>query len=102
MSYQPRSNAGKSLTVPFLLAILAPTTVILGVLVLHSVWWTFAFYQGVICLIAPAIESRINGRGWREHAALLGLVETTAAGAPNQNRRRLLLAVGLGLLTALV
>jgi|GEM_PF-1087525 len=98
------SITSESLTVPFVLAFSAPLAVLIGIEVLRSVWWTFALYQGVICLIAPAIESRINGRGWREHAILLGLVERAEAGTPRrgQRSRQLLYAGALGLVTALV
>jgi CAAX protease family protein len=93
----------ESLTVPFALAFSAPMAVIIGIELLRSVWWTFALYQGVICLISPAIESRVNGRGWREHAILLGLVEGAETGTPSRGQRsRLLLAGALALVTALV
>jgi len=94
MIHEPhsKSRARDSLVVPFVLALAAPIAVIVGIEYLHSVWWTFAFYQIGICLVAPALESRLAGRSWRQHAALLGLV-----GPP-----RLGLAVLLGVITALV
>src|SRR5262245_32209502 len=96
------TTAGESLTVPFVLAVSAPIAVIIGIELLRRVWWTFALYQVAVCLICPAIESRMRGRGWREHAALLGLVERTEEHNGQRLRNRLLLAGALGLLTALV
>jgi len=91
------SQSRESLTFPLVLAVSAPIAVIIGVEVLRSVWWTFVLYQGVICLIAPALDSRVHGRGWHEHAVLLGLLR-----APDGPPRRLPFATVLGLLTALV
>lgn len=88
-----------ALTVPLMLAIAAPLAVIVCIVYLHSVWWTFAVYQVGICLVAPALESRLAGRTWREHAALLGLSSPPGSdGGPRLKN----LAVGLGLGTALV
>lgn len=88
-----------SLTVPLMLALAAPLAVIVCILYLHSVWWTFAVYQVGICLVAPALESRLAGRTWREHAALLGLSSSPESDGPPRLK---ILAVGLGLGTALV
>jgi membrane protease YdiL (CAAX protease family) len=67
----------ETLTIPLLLAVLAPAAVIVSIEYLKSVWWTFAIYQLGICLVAPVIESRLKGRTWREHAVLVGLSGTT-------------------------
>jgi len=89
-----------SLVLPFFLAVSAPLAVFFGIKVLRSVWWTFAMYQGAICLLAPAIESRLEGRGWREHAVMLGLLQAPENRVPV--RRWLLPSVILGSMTALV
>ena len=90
-----------SLQFPLLLAIAAPLAVVVSIEWLHSVWWTFATYQVFICLIAPAIESRRNGRSWREHAELLGLRRRTAPDGGRESSRSLTLAMVLGLVTML-
>jgi membrane protease YdiL (CAAX protease family) len=82
----------RSLTVPLLLAVIAPMSVIVGIDVVHSVWWVFVTYQVSICLLAPWIESRASGRSWREHLTLIGL----------RGARSGKLAVVLSLLTILV
>ena len=89
-----------SLAIPLLLAIAAPLAVILGIERLRSVWWTFAMYQVSICLVAPAIESRLRGRSWRQHAALLGL--TDASDDRRRSHHGWTPAIILGLVTALV
>lgn len=81
-----------SLAIPLTLAVVAPLTVLFCIEILHSVWWTFAIYQVGVCLVAPAVESLLAGRSWREHAAMLGL-----CGSHLDSRRLLSLAVGLGL-----
>ena len=91
-------------TVPILLALAAPLAVIVSIEALHSAWWAFATYQIAICLIAPAIESRLAGRTWREHATLLGLLSPRMANGSNHDvaPRSLPLAIVLGLVTSLV
>jgi len=93
------------LAFPLLLGVAAPLAVIVGIGYLRSVWWTFAIYQVGICLVAPAIESRLAGRSWRQHATMLGLSGTRAAdasGVRGGSPSRLTLAIVLGLITALV
>ena len=89
-------SSRQSAVLPFLLAVAAPVVVIICIDVLHSVWWTFALYQVGICLVLPAVESRAQGRSWREHAILLGLR------APETHGRHVKLAIVLAILTALV
>jgi membrane protease YdiL (CAAX protease family) len=88
-----------SLVIPMLLAIAAPLAVILGIERLRSVWWTFAMYQVTICLVAPAIESWLTGRSWRQHATLLGL-SNASDDRPRSHHWKP--AIILGLVTALV
>ena len=90
---------------PLLLALAAPVAVIVSIEDLKSVWWTFAIYQVGICLVLPAIESRVKGRSWREHAQLLGLLGARATvGSDRRNgvRAHLQFAAILGIVTALV
>jgi membrane protease YdiL (CAAX protease family) len=96
------ASGSASLKFPLLLAIAAPLAVIVSIEWLHSVWWTFATYQVFICLVAPAIESRRNGRSWRDHAALLGLRGRKRTDGGGESSRSLLLAMVLGLITMLV
>jgi membrane protease YdiL (CAAX protease family) len=89
----------RSPVIPLLLALAAPLAVIVSIGILHNVWWTFATYQVGICLVAPALESRLAGRSRRDHAALLGLLDPPGAGGPPSWRTT---AIVLGLATALV
>lgn len=108
MSNQPfkvESTTSGSLTVPLVLAMAAPLAVIVSIQYLRSVWWAFASYQLGFCLVAPVIESRLAGRGWREHARMLGLLHPSAkdgsgdsVGSPRGFRS----AIAFGLATALV
>jgi membrane protease YdiL (CAAX protease family) len=93
------------LALPLMLAVAAPLAVIVCIGYLRSVWWTFAIYQLGICLVAPAIESRLAGRSWRQHATMLGLSGPRPAdgsdvrdGSPSRPTS----AIVLGLVTALV
>jgi membrane protease YdiL (CAAX protease family) len=44
-------------------------------LVLGSVWWTFALYHGVVCLLLPLTHALLVRRvGFREHLRDIGLV----------------------------
>ena len=106
-----RTPARESLAIPLLLAFSAPIAVIYSIESLHSVWWTFALYQVAICLCLPAIASRLEGRSWREHAAILGLRRSRAEEGyePVSERSQrtwkdhhLLLSGTLGITTALV
>jgi len=93
------------LVFPLMLAVAAPLAVIVGIGYLRSAWWTIAIYHVGICLVAPAIESRLAGRSWRQHAAMLGLSDTRAAdgsGVRGGSPSRATLAIVLGLVTALV
>jgi membrane protease YdiL (CAAX protease family) len=92
-------------TLALSLAFSAPLAVILCLEFLRSVWWTFAVYQIGTCLVAPAVESRMRGRGWRDHAVLLGVLAprvTDGSGASDDRLRALRLGVLLGLATVLV
>jgi membrane protease YdiL (CAAX protease family) len=88
-----------------LLALAAPLAVLFGLAYLGSVWWTFAAYHAGVCLVAPLIESRLSGRGWRAHAVMLGLMvgpgivddSQGRGGSPRWFRR----GIFLGLVTAL-
>ncbi len=52
---------------------LAPLVVVATLLLGRSVWLTFLIYHLGICLVAPAIHSRREGRGLRAHARMVGL-----------------------------
>ena len=94
-----------TLRIPLVLALAAPLAVIVGIGQLQSVWWTFAMYQVGICLVAPAIESWLAGRSWREHSALLGLLgpsDTSGSVNHDGSTRRIGLGIVLGLATAAV
>jgi len=70
-----KSPEAEGVGIPIFLAVIAPVVVVACIEVLHSAWWTFALYQMGICLVFPAIESRLKGRSWRDHAEMLGLVQ---------------------------
>ena len=95
------ASRNASLKFPLLLAIAAPLAVIVSIAYLNSVLWTFAIYQVFFCLVAPAVESRLNGRGWREHAVLVGLRRRKTDDG-SASSRRVILAIALGLITMLV
>ncbi len=105
MKDQRKYESRSDLTIPLLLALAAPVAVIVCVEWLRTVWLTFAIYHLGVCLVAPAIESRLRGRSWREHLALLGLVGPRKAGGATGGGDRThtrILAITLGLATALV
>lgn len=65
--------SSSSIAIPAILAVLAPLSVLFGLQVLHSVWWTFLLYHVVFCLVFPALESHGRGLNWPKHADLMGL-----------------------------
>lgn len=56
------------------LLVLVPAVPVFSLLVLRSVWWTFALYHLGACLALPLVHSLLVRRvGFRRHLALVGL-----------------------------